>query len=95
MDPAIFDTSSPWSYLWLISSAAVVIGWAFFIAAALAAAALMPYLVGRLVGSWVRARSAPKTGTRTNRTLVPAAIAVIVLIGTAVVGLAYAAGALR
>ena len=51
MELAIFDASSPWFNLWLIVPVTIVVGWAFFIAAALMSAALMPYLVGRLVGS--------------------------------------------
>ena len=39
MDPAIFDTSSPWSNLWIISSAVFVIIWTLAIGAALTAAA--------------------------------------------------------
>ena len=33
MDPSIYDTSSPWSNLWLISSALFAIVWTLTIAA--------------------------------------------------------------
>ena len=35
MDPVIFDSASPWSNLWLVSSALYVLVWAVFIAASL------------------------------------------------------------
>ena len=57
MDPSIYDTSSPWSNLWLISSAIFAIVWALAITAALTVAVTVPYLLIRTVAG----RSRPRT----------------------------------
>ncbi len=89
MAPSIFDTASLWGHLWLISSASFAIVWALAIAAALTAAAAVPYLVARaMVG-----RSQVHTTRRTNRRLLLAAAAVIILMASIVTGLAYGIGA--
>ena len=91
MDPSIYDTSSPWSNLWLISSAIFVIVWALAITAALTAAAAVPYLVARAMAG----RSRPRTPRTTNRALLIAAVAVIILMAGTVTGLAYGIGAAK
>ena len=91
MDPSIYDTSSPWSNLWLISSAIFAIVWALAITAALAVAVTVPYLLIRAVAG----RSRPRTPRRTNRALLLAAAAVIILMAGTVTGLAYGVGAAK
>ena len=89
MDPSVLDPSSPWSNLWIVSSAVFAIFWALAIGAALTAAAAVPYLVARaMVG-----RSQVHTTRRTNRRLLLAAAAVIILMASIVTGLAYGIGA--
>ena len=90
MDPVIFDSASPWSNLWLVSSALYVLVWAVFIAASLFVAAAVPYVV-------VRAVAGPRPSGRrfgSARVLVVAAVLVTVLTGAGVVGLAYFVGEL-
>ena len=91
MEPAIFDTSSPWSNLWIISSALYALVWIVAIATALAAAAAVPYLTARLVVGRKRAR----TATAHRRTLISATVALIILMAVVVVALAYTAGSTR
>ena len=85
MDPSIYDTSSPWSNLWLISSAIFATVWTLAIGAALTAAAAVPYLVARAMAG----RSKSRTPRKTNRALLLAAAAVIILMAGTVPGLAY------
>ena len=91
MDHSIYDTSSPWSNLWLISSAVFVIIWTLAIGAALTAAAAVPYLVARAMAG----RSKSRTPRKTNRGLLLAAAAVIILMAGTVTGLAYGIGAAK
>ena len=89
MDPSIYDTSSPWSNLWLISSAIFAIVGALAITTVLTAAAV-PYLVARAMAG----RSRPRTPRTTNRALFLAAAVIILMAGT-VTGLAYCVGAAK
>ena len=43
MGPEIFQTGSPWTYLWLISIALLVITWVLAALMTLAAAVTIPY----------------------------------------------------
>ena len=91
MDPSILDPSSPWSNLWIISSAIFAVVWALAIFTALTAAAAVPYLVARAM---VR-RSQIRTPRKTNRALIAAAVAVIILMAATITGLAYGIGAAK
>ena len=85
MDPSVLDPSSPWSNLWIVSSAVFAIIWALAIGAALTAAAAVPYLVARAMAGLSQVR----TTRRTYRRLLLAAAAVIILMASTVTGLAY------
>lgn len=90
-DPAIFDISSPWSNLWLISSAIFATVWTLAIAAALTAAAAVPYFVAKAMA----AKSRHRMPRKNNRALLIAAVAVIILMASTVTGLAYGVGAAK
>ena len=87
-DPSIFDITSAWNYLWYISMAIMIIAWVIIIAATLTAAAI-PYLAARAMAKPGQ-RHRPTTS---GRTLIIAAVAVIILMAGIVTGLGYGIGA--
>ena len=91
MGPEIFQDGSPWGHLWLISLTLLVITWVLAITMTVTAAVTIPHWVARIVAGRSRTRA---TG-RTNRKLLLAATAVIILMASAVTGLAYGVGAAK
>ena len=87
MQPSVLDAASPWSNLWIISSALYALVWAVAIATALTAAGAVPYLIARTIARRIR----KQTRTTTSRMLILTAFAVVVLMAVIVVGLAYSA----
>ena len=87
-DPSIFDITSAWNYLWYISMAIMIIAWVIIIAATLTAAAAIPYLAARAMAKPGQRRRPTTSG----RTLIIAAVAVIILMAGTVTGLAYGIG---
>ena len=96
MQPEIFQDGSPWGDLWLLSMAIFAITWALAITADVTAAAIIPYLAVRMMTARTMARPGRfRTTGRTNRKLLLAAAAVIILIAGTVTGLAYGVGAAK
>ena len=90
-NPSIFDITSAWNYLWYISMAIMIIAWIIIIAATLTAAAAIPYLAARAMAKPGQRRRPTTSG----RTLIIAAVAVIILMAGTVTGLAYGIGAAK
>ena len=84
-NPSIFDITSAWNYLWYISMAIMIVAWAIITAAAI------PYLAARAMAKPGQ-RHRPTTS---GRTLIIAAVAVIILMAGIVTGLAYGIGAAK
>ena len=85
------DIDSPWTNLYYLSMAAMVIGWIVAGIATVMAAATIPYLAAMAMAALSRQ---PRRKT-SGRTLITAAIIVIILMAAAVTGSAYGVGTLR
>ena len=83
----MWDIDSPWTNLYYLPMAAMVIGWIIAGVATVAAAVTIPYLAALGVS-----RLAHHRRNRSSRPLIIAAFVTIVLVAAAVTGLAYATG---
>ena len=87
----MFDIDSPWTNLYYLTMAAMVIGWTIAGIATVMAAATIPYLAAIAMATLSRQ---PRRNT-SGKTLIIAAVIVIILMAAAVTGLAYGVGILR
>ena len=87
----MFDIDSPWTNLYYLTMAAMVIGWTIAGIATVMAATTIPYLAAIAMAALSRQ---PRRNT-SGRTLIIAAVIVIILMAAAVTGLAYGVGTLR
>ncbi len=83
----MFDIDSPWTNLYYLTIAAMVIGWTVAGVATVAAAVTIPYLAAIGVSRLARHRR-----NKSSRPLIIATFVTIILVAAAVTGLAYAAG---
>ena len=86
----MWDIDSPWTNLYYLTMAAMVIGWIIAGVATVAAAVAIPYLAAIGVSRLARRRR-----NKSSRPLIIATFATIILLAAAVVGLAYATGTHR
>ena len=87
----MWDIDSPWTNLYYLTMAAMVIGWIIAGVATIAAAVTIPYLAAIAMAALSRQ---PRRNT-SGRTLIIAAVIVIILMASAATGLAYGVGTLR
>ena len=83
----MWDIDSPWTNLYYLTMAAMVIGWIITGVATVAAAVTIPYLAAIGVSRLARRRH-----NKSSRPLIIATVLTIILLAAAVTGLAYATG---
>ena len=83
----MFDIDSPWTNLYYLTMAAMVIGWIIAGVATVAAAVTIPYLAAIGVSRLARHRR-----NKSSRPLIIATFVTIILLAATVTGLAYATG---
>ena len=84
----MWESDSPWTNLFYLPMAAMVVGWIIAGIATVAAAVTIPYLAAIGVSRLARHRR-----NKSNLPLIVATFVTIILLAAAVTGLAYAAGA--
>ena len=83
----MFDIDSPWTNLYYLTMAAMVIGWIIAGVATVAAAVTIPYLAAIGIS-----RLAHHRRNKSSKPLIIATVLTIILLAAAVTGLAYATG---
>ena len=83
----MWDIDSPWTNLYYLTMAAMVIGWTIAGVATVAAAVTIPYLAAIGMSRLARHRR-----NKSSWPLIIATFVTIILLATAITGLAYATG---
>ncbi len=83
----MWDIDSPWTNLYYLTMAAMVIGWIIAGVATVAAAVTIPYLAAIGIS-----RLAHHRRNKSSKPLIIATVLTIILLAAAVTGLAYATG---